>query len=146
MVTGSGCWWYSILECTIRSYLESTQYTELDLANNLWTLQVSQPNTTGMLSTNRHIHSRKLSTHQVRKRLQYIVFDRCACVVYYRHQLNVNNDNTRYKPKTLSLTPIRFSNRSLGVIGISPPARPNILSNDCCTLSANRKHRIHRDF
>jgi len=31
---------------------------------------------------------------------------------------------------------MRFSNRSLGVIGMLPPALPNFFSSDCCTLSA----------
>lgn len=37
-----------------------------------------------------------------------------------------------------SLTPILFSNASLGVIGMLPPALPNILSSDFWTLSENK--------
>ena len=40
------------------------------------------------------------------------------------------------------LTPMRFSNRSLGVIGMLPPALPNFFSNDCCTLSVHTSNVV----
>ena len=44
--------------------------------------------------------------------------------------------------QTALLTPILSSKEALGVMGMGPPALPNIFSNDCCTLSGNVSQHV----
>ena len=52
-----------------------------------------------------------------------------------KYRWNISSYRTFRVYFIVVLTPIRFSKRSLGVIGIAPPALPNIFSRDCWTLS-----------